>query len=153
MERVIEVLDDEDVTLKTYEYDGLNRRVSEDDGAAGKWGLAPSGLREQEGRTNPVARCLSPFSRVTDLYYSAAWCRKKGDRHLASVRANLRRRGAGRVGGLQGVATPRAATARSAVADVDVELADDRLAGNVGLELLVDRGFHQRAVAMRTVVG
>jgi YD repeat-containing protein len=42
--RLVEVLDDQDVTLKTYEYDGLNRRVSEDDGTA-----------------------------VSDLYYSAMW--------------------------------------------------------------------------------
>jgi hypothetical protein len=39
------------------------------------------------------------------------------------------------------------------VADVDAELADDRLAGDVGLKLVDDLGFDERPVAVGAVVG
>ena len=57
------------------------------------------------------------------------------------------------VRGLQGVAALHAAAAAGAVADVDVELADDGPAGDVGLVLVNDFGFDEPAVAVGAVVG
>ena len=70
-----------------------------------------------------------------------------------SIRADLRRRGADRIRRLQFVAALRALPATRAVADVNAELANDRLAGDIGLQLLDDLGFDERPVAVGAVVG
>jgi len=57
------------------------------------------------------------------------------------------------VGGLQGVPPLDALAAAVAAAHVDTELPDERLAGNLGLELIDDVGFDDVALAVGTGVG
>jgi hypothetical protein len=77
---------------------------------------------------------------------------EEGDGRLA-IRTDLTGGGAQGVGGLQGVPPLNASPAVLAAADVDVEAADERLAGDFGLDLVGDAGFDERALAVRTGVG
>jgi hypothetical protein len=67
-----------------------------------------------------------------------------------SLRADLAGGGAGGVGGLQRVAAADGAVAALAAAAVDVDLAAQRFAGQVNLELAIDVGFDEVAEAVRT---
>ena len=71
------------------------------------------------------------------------------------IRTNLAGGGTEGVGGLQGMASLNPSTAAGAPADVNIKLADDGLAGNLGLELFLEVvfAFDDVAVAVRTGVG
>ena len=64
--------------------------------------------------------------------------------------AGRRTEGAGR---LERVTALGSLAARLAMPDVDAELADQRLTGNVGLELVRRAGLDEPALAMRARVG
>src|SRR5215471_2458006 len=68
------------------------------------------------------------------------------------IGAELRRGGAEGIGGLQRMASLDALAALTATADMDVELADDRLARDFGLILAGDKGLVERAAAVRASV-
>jgi hypothetical protein len=69
------------------------------------------------------------------------------DRGL-SVRSQLRRGGTQRLGRLQGMAPLNPAAALTALPDMDVELAVNRLARDLDLELLGDVGLVEGAAAI-----
>ena len=65
-----------------------------------------------------------------------------------SIGSQLSGRGAEGVGGLQAMASLHAAMALTALTDMNVELAMDRLAWDLHLELLGDMGFVEEAAAV-----
>src|SRR5947209_6906266 len=70
-----------------------------------------------------------------------------------SIRTQLSRGSAERIGGLQGMPTLNAASACLAAADVNVELAMNGPTRNLDLVLLVDMRFLDIAAAVGTLVG
>ena len=91
--------------------------------------------------------------QVGDLAVGEAGFFVQGDDRGLGVGADLAAGRAEGVGGLEGVPAPEAATAAVAAADVDVELPDDGLAGDVGLELGGDFGLDDGAAAAGAGVG
>ena len=69
------------------------------------------------------------------------------------IGAELGGGGADGIGSLQGVASLHASLAVAALTEMNGELAVDRLAGNFGLELLLDVGFVERSAAIGADVG
>jgi hypothetical protein len=70
-----------------------------------------------------------------------------------SIRADLAGGRAQSVGSLQRVSALAALAALLAVADVDAKLANQRLARNLGLELIGDAGFDKVALTVRAGIG
>jgi hypothetical protein len=90
------------------------------------------------------------FQAASDFAVRHAGLLIEFDNGGLGIRSQLRRSGTEGIGRLQGMASLNAALTLTALTDMNVELAMDRLAWDLDLELLGDIGFVEEATAVGT---